>query len=244
MELSVVIPFYNEEDSAPALLAELRTVLDGQHIAYEVIAVNDGSRDSTEAVLAGLAAGWPQLRCYSFVKNQGQSAGLMFGFLRARGQIIVTIDGDGQNDPADIREMVKHLGEGWDMVIGKRVKRQDSGLRKRMSQLANFVRGCLLHDKITDSGCALKVFRRNVVESFIPICTLYSFIPVLAMTAGYKVDIVPVNHRPRIAGKSHYGLRIMLWRPLLDLLGVLWFIHRRYAAVSKIAYTGLEKENV
>ena len=244
MELSIVIPFYNEEASAPALLDEVRTVIDATGTAYEVIAVNDGSSDSTGAVLAGLVTRWPQLRCYSFADNQGQSAGLLFGFSHARGQLIVTLDGDGQNDPADIPAIVKHLGKGWDMVTGKRTKRHDSGLRKGMSRLANLVRGRLLHDKITDSGCALKVFRRKIVESFIPMRTLYSFMPALATAAGYKVDEVPVNHRPRVAGQSKYGLWTMLWRPLLDMFGVLWFIRRRCSAVGKIACTGLEKKDL
>lgn len=220
------------------MLAELRGVLDSHGADYEVIAINDGSRDTTGDILAGLAAGWPQLRGYSFATNHGQSAGLMFGFSRARGQIIVTLDGDGQNDPADIPALLQHLDKGWDMVTGKRARRQDSGLRRRMSKLANMVRGRLLHDKVTDSGCALKAFRREVVESFIPMRTLYSFMPALAVAAGYKIDEVPVNHRPREAGQSNYGLRVMLWRPLLDMIGVLWFIQRRSTAIGAIAHTG------
>lgn len=216
-------------------------VLDGHGQPYEVIAVNDGSRDTTGAVLAGLAANWPELRCFSFAGNHGQSAGLLFGFSRARGRIIVTLDGDGQNDPADIPAMVKHLGEGWDMVTGKRARRQDSGLRRRMSKFANLVRGRLLKDKVTDSGCALKVFRSEVAGAFIPMRTLYSFMPALVVAAGYTVDEVPVNHRAREAGQSNYGLWIMLWRPLLDMLGVLWFIRRRCTAIGKIAHYGPAK---
>jgi len=240
-ELSIVIPFFNEEALAPRLLAEVRAVLDGHGLPYEVIAVNDGSRDTTGLVLSGLAATWPQLLCFSFANNQGQSAGLLFGFARARGKIIVTLDGDGQNDPADIPAMVQHLGAGWDMVTGKRARRQDSGLRRRMSKFANRVRGHLLKDKVTDSGCALKAFRREVIEAFIPMRTLYSFMPALVVAAGYKVDEVPVNHRARAAGQSNYGLWIMLWRPLLDMLGVWWFIRRRCIAVGKIAHTGPTK---
>ena len=210
--------------------------------AYEVIAINDGSRDTTGAVLAALAANWPRLKCFSFAHNQGQSAGLLFGFSRAAGRIIVTLDGDGQNDPADIPAMLQHLGQGWDMVTGKRARRKDSGLRRRMSKFANLVRGRLLHDKVTDSGCALKVFRREVVEAFLPMRTLYSFMPALVVAAGYSVDEVPVNHRARETGQSNYGLWIMLWRPLLDMLGVLWFINRRCGAVGKISLAGPAKE--
>jgi dolichol-phosphate mannosyltransferase len=142
------------------------------------------------------------------------------------------MDGDGQNDPADIATLCGALGE-VDMIVGIRAERSDSWLRRRMSRVANAVRGLVLRDGVRDSGCALKVFRREVVESFIPIRTLYSFMPALAVAGGHRVAQRQVRHRPRRAGKSSYGLRVMLWRPFLDLLGVWWFTRRRFAPIPR-----------
>jgi dolichol-phosphate mannosyltransferase len=229
-ELSVVVPFYNEEACAGFVLDELREVLEALGRTYEVVAVDDGSRDATPRILAAAAAADPRIRIEGWRQNRGQAPALFWGMRQARGKIVVTLDGDGQNDPAGIAALLEGL-EGLnpaDMVVGIRATRRDSWLRRRMSRLANAVRGRILRDYVRDSGCALKVFRREVVDSFIPIQTLYSFMPALAVAAGFRVAQREVGHRPRHGGTSSYGLWKFLWRPLLDLLGVWWFSRRRF----------------
>lgn len=225
-DFSIVIPFFNEAPNVARLLEEVRRAMDALGGEYEVVCVNDGSTDATGAELARLAADWPQCRVVELAGNQGQAAALLAGLGTARGAILITMDGDGQNDPADIPRLLARLEE-CDLVAGVRARREDSPLRRVMSRVANGVRGRLLRDGVSDTGCALKVFRREVAGAFLPIRTLYSFMPALAVAAGFRVAEHPVNHRPRTAGTSNYGLRAMLWRPLLDMLGVWWFIRRR-----------------
>ncbi len=229
-ELSVVIPFFNEEQCAASVLAEVKATLEGLGRRYEVVAVDDGSSDRTAAALASVAGDDPRFRILRWETNRGQAAALYWGLRSARAPVVVTMDGDGQNDPAEIPALLREL-DGVDMVVGIRAARRDSWLRRRMSRLANAVRGRLLRDRVLDSGCALKVFRRQVIESFIPIRTLYSFMPALAVSAGFRVAQRQVRHRPRQGGRSSYGLWKFLWRPFLDLLGMWWFTRRRFALV-------------
>jgi dolichol-phosphate mannosyltransferase len=224
---TIIIPFYNEGPNVAALLNEVRGVMSELPIAYEVLAINDGSTDETKAELYSVMSTWRSLRVIDHRQNSGQAAALWSGFKQARGSVIVTMDGDGQNDPADIPRILEILDGGADMVAGVRAHRRDSLLRKLMSRLANAVRSLVLHDGIRDSGCALKGFRREVCGSFIPIRTLYSFMPALAKAAGYKIEQLPVKHRERTAGRSKYGLGVMLWRPIVDMLGIWWFSSRR-----------------
>jgi len=226
--VSVVVPFYNEAESILPLLTELNESLLTLKKRCEIIAVDDGSTDDTGEKLLVAAAHFPSLTFLQHRINRGQAAALWTGFAAARGAIIVTIDGDGQNDPADIPRLLQALEEGADLVSGERVNRQDSTLRRWMSRIANRVRSRILGDGVHDTGCALKVFRREVCASFIPIRTLYSFIPALAVSAGFRVVELPVAHRSRKAGISKYGLGVMLWRPLVDLIGVCWFTRRRF----------------
>ena len=205
-------------------------MLDGLRRTYEAIFVDDGSRDATAARFRAVAEGWPQARVIEQGRNQGQASALLRGLRAAAGPILVTLDGDGQNDPADIPRLVDLLG-GADFVAGVRAQRSDSALRRWMSRTANRVRARILEDGLRDSGCALKAFRREVVDAFLPIRTLYSFMPALAVAAGYKVVEAEVHHRPRTRGTSKYGLRVMLWRPLVDLIGVRWFLSRRIPPV-------------
>ena len=226
--LSVVIPFYNEAENVPQLMQEIRTVIERESLsALEVLAVDDGSSDETGIVLERVALDWPLLRVLHHAKNRGQAAALWTAFSAAQGQVIVTLDGDGQNDPGDIPELLKRLRDGVDMVAGYRKHRQDSNLRRTMSRVANAVRGRLLRDGVRDAGCALKVFRREVFQSFLPIRTLYSFMPAFAVAGGFGVVEMPVQHRSRNAGTSKYGLSVMAWRPLVDMLGVCWYARRR-----------------
>jgi len=226
-ELSVVIPFYNEEDNADGLLLEIEAVLSSVGQSYEILAVDDGSKDGTLAVLSARAEANPRVSVLSMDRNRGQAAALYHGLRTARAPIIITMDGDGQNDPADIPALLSGLDE-LDMVVGIRDASKRRFLRRWMSKLANAVRGRLLRDRMRDSGCALKVFRREVVDAFIPMLTLYSFMPALAQSAGFRIGQRKVSHRSRMGGVSSYGLRQFLWRPLLDLIGVCWFIRRRF----------------
>lgn len=223
---TVIVPFFNEEANVGSLLGELRRALDALDGAYEIILVDDGSADGTAAALNAGARDWSECRILSFTKNRGQAAALLSAFARAKGNVLVTLDGDGQNDPADIPRLLARL-DGADMVAGVRAHRQDSTLRRLMSRLANGVRSRVLGDGVTDTGCALKAFRREVAGAFIPIRTLYSFMPALAVAAGFRVVEEPVNHRPRTAGESKYGLAAMFWRPFVDMLGIWWFRQRR-----------------
>ena len=147
---------------------------------------------------------------------------------QAAGEILVTLDGDGQNDPADIPRLLAALHD-YDMVAGVRADRQDSWFRLAMSRLANSVRRSLLGDGLRDTGCALKAFRRVVVESFIPIRTLYSFMGAMAVAAGFRIRELEVAHRPRTRGQSKYGFSLFWWKPLIDMIGVFWFSRRRFS---------------
>lgn len=224
-QLSVVIPFYNEATNISPLLAEVRQTLETLGIPAEVVAIDDGSSDGTGAELVSIARGWPALRVERFAQNRGQAAGLWHGFRVARGTWLAMLDGDGQNPPAELARLWE-MRESADMISGARQGRQDSALRKTMSRVANAARRALLHDGVTDTGCSLKVFRREVAGSFVPIRTMYSFIPAFAVAAGFTVREVPVAHRPRRAGESKYGLRAMAVLPLLDLLALCWLLRR------------------
>ncbi len=230
---SVVVPFYNEAACAAALLAELNHVLGALGRPYEILMVDDGSKDATPQILAGISAATPACRHLRLEPNRGQAAALLYGLNQARGEILITLDGDGQNDPADIPALLARLAaaDHPDMVVGIRAQRKDSWLRRKISRLANGVRSRVLGDGVSDSGCALKVFHREVREAMIPIRTLYSFMPALAVAAGFRVVEMPVNHRARAGGTSSYGLGVFLWRPFLDMMGMWWFTQRRFPQV-------------
>ncbi|MEY3774565.1 MAG: hypothetical protein RLZZ129_1345 [Verrucomicrobiota bacterium] len=225
-ELSVVIPFHNEAGNAAALLTELRDALERIGVAAEIIGVDDGSTDSTLEILAATAQGRPLVRIIRFETNRGQAAALWAGLHGARGRWIATLDGDGQNPPHELLRLWQHKDEA-DMIVGLRQSRRDSWLRIAMSRTANRVRQFLLNDGVNDTGCSLKLFKRPVIGSFVPFRTLYSFMPAFARAAGWKVIEIPVAHRPRLAGRSHYGLWVMALLPLLDLLALSWLLKRR-----------------
>ena len=233
--LSVIVPFFNEEEVLPTFLAELRQSVDDLEddaheepgYACEVLLIDDGSTDRTEELLAAacvLRTGW---RTVALASNQGQAAALYAGMKAASGDWLVLLDGDGQNDPADIPRVLALLQAGADLGVGVRVARRDDWRRRSMSRLANAVRRRLLRDGVRDTGCGLKAMKHDVAEALIPIRTLYSFIPALAAGAGFRVAEVPVAHRPRMGGESKYGVKKFLFWPLLDMLGVWWFTRRR-----------------
>ena len=194
--------------------------------SYEVILVNDGSTDTSGQLIDNLTTGWPEAHAIHLTRNIGQAGALWHGLHEAAGKWIFTMDGDGQHDPADLRVLQANLSSA-DVVIGIRTPRQDSWLRRAMSRLANRVRGRLLRDHVTDTGCALKMLHHDVVGSLIPIRTLYSFIPAMAVNSGFQVVEVPVRHLPRLHGKSSYGLSVFFWKPTVDMLALWWLFKRR-----------------
>jgi glycosyltransferase involved in cell wall biosynthesis len=229
--ISVVVPFNNEAESAAEVVTEIVTVLEARGDPFEVVLVDDGSVDGTTDILRQVAARLPCCRLLILERCSGQGAALWHGLHVARGDILVTLDGDGQNDPADIPAMIDRL-QGVDIVLGVRARRRDTLIRRRMTKLANAVRRRWLRDHATDAGCALKVFRREVLSGLIPIQTLYSFIPACAVAAGFRSAEYPVHHRPRVSGRSHYSLRAMLWRPFVDMVALGWLNRRRIPRVN------------
>jgi glycosyltransferase involved in cell wall biosynthesis len=226
--LSVVVPFFNEEAVAYGVIEELAAELSALQRPWEAVLIDDGSTDHTHAELERAQKKWPGCRIIRFARNRGQGAALHEGIHAARAPVIVTMDGDGQNTPSDIGALSALLDRA-DLVNGVRRDRHDSRLRRALSRLANRVRGGMLNDGMSDAGCALKAFRREVAGAFWPIPMLNPFMPALAAAAGFRVIEHPVGHRRRAGGRSKYGLRVMLWRPCLDLLAVWWLLRRHKA---------------
>jgi glycosyltransferase involved in cell wall biosynthesis len=221
----VVVPVFDEATALPGLARELADVMGRMTGGWECIWVDDGSTDGSDAIIDRLVAppGSP-FRCVRFERNRGQAAALYAGLHEAVGDVVVVLDGDGQNRPDDIPRLVDALvRDGLDLVCGVRVDRQDGVVRRVMSRVANAVRSRFLRDGVRDSGCALKAMRREVVAALPPIRTLYSFIPAFARAAGFAVGECPVSHRARQGGRSSYGVRAFLWRPFVDMLGVRWY---------------------
>lgn len=231
-DLSLVIPVFDEEENLPPLAAEIRAALDPAGLAYEVLFVDDGSTDDSPAVLRALAAADPRLRVVRLRRNAGQSAALEAGFRHARGAVVVTLDADLQNDPADIPRLLAEL-PGWDLVCGVRVERRDDWVRRASSRIANGVRNRLTRESITDVGCTLKAFRADVARGMPMFTGMHRFLPTLARLQGARVKEVAVNHRPRLHGVPKYGIGNRLWRALADLFAVRWmqkrWIDRRLA---------------
>lgn len=223
---SVVIPAFNEEENLSALLEELDPVMDSLGGASEIVVVNDGSTDGTERVLMELTGRYPRLRSLTFRRNSGQSAAFAAGFEAARGEIVITMDADLQNNPADIRRLLEHL-DGHDVVCGIRSRRQDNFLRRWASRIANGVRRAVIHDRITDIGCSLKVFRKSYLEKLPLLDGMHRFFPALLEWQGARVTEVAVDHRPRRAGTPKYNIRNRLFRTIVDLFGVRWMRSRR-----------------
>jgi glycosyltransferase involved in cell wall biosynthesis len=220
--LSIVIPVYNEVENLVALLDELAEVLAAQKRTYEVIVIDDGSSDGTALLLRKLTAERAYLKAIFFRRNFGQTAGFDAGFRAASGDVVVTLDGDLQNDPHDIPAMVDKLDEGYDLVAGWRKQRQDGMLlRKVPSRIANWLIRKATRTGIHDLGCSLRVYRREVTDELRLYGEMHRFISVLADNMGARIAEMQVNHRPRHAGVSKYGLRRTL-KVLLDLLTVLF----------------------
>jgi glycosyltransferase involved in cell wall biosynthesis len=219
--LSVVVPLYNEEENVPILQAEIMAALSG--LDYEIIFVDDGSVDRT---VQQIALG-PPIRLVQFERNAGQSAAMYAGLQSARGATAVLIDGDLQNDPADIPKLLAEIDRGADLVCGYRAHRKDTLVKRVTSRIANFVRSRFTKDGVRDTGCTLKAMRRECIGALLPFKGMHRFIPALVKGAGYRLVEVPVNHRPRKFGQSKYGLGNRALRATADMFGVRWLLSRR-----------------
>jgi dolichol-phosphate mannosyltransferase len=220
-EVSLVIPVYNEEENLPVLQAEIRQAMEGVGCPYEVLYVDDGSTDGSPAVLRGLAAQDPQVRVLRQRRNSGQSAALDAGFRFARGEVVVTLDADLQNDPADIPRLLERIGD-YDVVSGVRARRRDSWVRRISSRIANGIRNRVTHESVTDVGCTLRAARAEYLRRVHVFNGMHRFLPTLLRMEGARVTEVPVNHRPRLHGQPKYNIRNRIWRALMDLFGVRW----------------------
>ena len=226
-ELSVVIPVYNEEENLPPLWEELRGVLDGCGLAFEVVFVDDGSRDRSAEIIRGFREADRRVRLVRLKANAGETAATDAGFKAAHGTWVVVMDADLQNDPHDIPALLSHL-DRWDAVTGWRVKRGegDGWLRRVSSRVANGVRNRLSEESIRDSGCTFRAFRRECLRDLVLYRGFHRFIPTLLTMRGYRVLEVPVNHRPRRFGRSKYGVMNRAFIAFADLLVVRWMKSR------------------
>jgi len=219
--VSVIVPVYNEEENVPILQSELRSGLRG--FDHEIIFVDDGSADHTAEQIEAA----PNVRVIRFKKNAGQSAAIYAGLQAARGAILVLIDGDLQNDPADISRLVGEISRGADLVCGYRAQRRDTRVKRFTSRIANAVRSRYTKDGVRDTGCTLKAMRRECFSALVPFKGMHRFIPALVKNAGYRLVEIPVNHRPRRFGQTKYGLGNRAVRATIDMFGVRWLLSRR-----------------
>jgi dolichol-phosphate mannosyltransferase len=233
-QLAVVVPVFNERDNIPPLLAEIATALRGR-IDFEIIYVDDDSSDDSVAVLAAARAAYPELRIVRHLSRSGQSTAVWNGVNAARAPWIATLDGDGQNDPADIPKMLAArdaAGPEMRLFAGWRTTRRDSFNKRISSRVANAVRSRILHDATPDTGCGLKLFEREVFLRLPYFDHMHRYLPALVKRAGYASTSVPVGHRPRTSGISKYGMLDRLWVGLADLRGVGWLMRR--AKVTRV----------
>lgn len=230
LELSIVVPVHNEAGNVQQLVAEIAIALEGR--AYEMVFVDDASTDDTRAVLVGLKEQFPALRVLSHRKNSGQSRAIRTGVLGAKGRIIGTLDGDGQNDPADLPDLYRKLTRAdapkeLKMVMGRRASRKDTAWKRFGSRFANSIRKRMLKDDCDDSGCGIKVMYRDAFLSLPYFDHIHRYMPAMMNAEGYRVEFLDVNHRERGAGRSKYTNFGRLWAALSDLRGVTWLIRRR-----------------
>ncbi len=226
--LSIVIPVFNESGNVQTLTEEIIQALPSNQYQYEIIFVDDGSKDDTPQRLQSLKTLYSQVCIVTHEKNYGQSAALISGAKTARYEWIVTLDGDGQNDPADIVLLCEALKEGKDssVVLGNRQKRQDTWLRRISSRIANRFRQKLLKDECPDTGCSLKLFPRDIFLELPRFNHMHRYFPALFKRYHFTIINVPVNHRPRLHGTSKYGLNNRLWVGITDIIGVMWLMRR------------------
>ena len=229
MAVSIVVPVRNEAENVAPLIAEIGAALDGRW-PYEIIYVNDGSTDATGERLAAVMKQRGNLRQIRHATSSGQSAAVRSGVRAARGAIVATLDGDGQNNPAFLPELISAITNGGDrigLVAGQRVGRKDTGFKKLQSRVANRVRDSILRDGTRDTGCGLKAFRRDVFLAMPYFDGLHRFLPALVRREGYEIAYVDVIDRPRQSGVSNYGFFDRLWIGIMDLAGVWWLLRRK-----------------
>lgn len=226
IDLSIVIPAYNEQDNIQTLLDRLADTFEPLHQHFEVVMVDDGSTDRTQALLVEQKATRSWLRVVALDCNHGQTCAMAAGFKAARGNVIATLDGDLQNDPAEIPRLMAMLDE-CDAVTGWRVKRNDPWLRKLSTRIANAIRNWLSGESIHDSACSLKVYKRACLEGLTLFEGMHRFMPTLVKMRGYSVKEVPVSHHPRFSGQAKYGVWNRAFRAFIDLLAVRW-MKKRY----------------
>lgn len=228
-DVSIVVPVRNEQDNVAPLIAEIAKALDGRW-DYEIVYVNDGSTDATAERLAAEMQVRKNLRQIKHAASSGQSAAVRTGVRAARGRIVATLDGDGQNNPAFLPELLTAIEKGGERIglaAGQRVGRQDTGFKKFQSRTANGIRNAILHDGTRDTGCGLKAFRRDVFLALPYFDGLHRFLPALVHREGFDIVYVDVIDRPRHSGVSNYGFFDRLWIGIMDLAGVWWLIRRK-----------------
>jgi dolichol-phosphate mannosyltransferase len=239
--VSIVVPVRNEADNVGPLIDEISRALDGR-FAYEIIFVNDGSTDATGERLRALMTQRKNLRQLKHATSCGQSAAVRSGVRAARGKLVATLDGDGQNDPAFLPALIDALGDATSrigLVAGQRVGRKDTGFKKFQSRVANAVRGAVLRDGTRDTGCGLKAFRKEAFLALPYFDGLHRFLPALMRREGFDIAYVDVVDRPRRSGTSNYGLFDRLWVGIMDLCGVWWLVRRKRATPVVTEVEGL-----
>lgn len=230
VDVSVVVPVFNEADNVESLCHEIVATLMKTERRFEVILVDDASTDATPERLAALQVG-ASLRVLRHRRNYGQSAAVATGFRHARGCLVATLDGDGQNDPSDMPRLLEHLhATGADCVTGVRATRRDRWLKRIASRVGNQFRDWVTADHVSDSGCGIRVMRRDCLAEVPVFNGMHRFLPTLLRAQGFRVEELVVNHRPRLRGASKYGLRNRLWRGLRDCFGVRWYLDRAVPA--------------
>jgi len=235
VELSIVVPLYNESENVLPLARRVFEVFAHDPRSLELVLVDDGSTDATWQQMLAARQMDGRVRAVRHLKRSGQSAALWTGCLAARAPVLCTLDGDLQNDPADLAGMLDALEE-CDLVCGVRTKRQDGGLRRLSAIVARWARRAVLGVDFQDTGCNLRVFKRPVLQKLFPFDGLHRFMPILAHHAGAIVREMPVSHKPRLAGKSKYGIYNRLGRGILDLAAMAWYRRRQIGTVQAVEY--------
>jgi len=225
IEISVVVPVYNEEGSLPLLVPKLVEVLKNLERSYEMIFVDDGSSDGSRRILREMVSQYPSLRILRLKENRGLSTALLAGMREAQGEKIVTLDSDLQIDPNDIPRLLEYL-DRYDMATGWRQKREDSWLKKISSKIANAVRNWVSGENIQDSACTFRAFKRECIKEVPVFNGMHRFLSTLVKMGGYRIIEVPVSHHPRRFGKSNYNIRNRMVRSFIDLLAVRWMKRR------------------
>lgn len=235
LDFSVVIPLKDEEENIEALIEEIEAAMQKVDGSWEVICVDDGSKDQTMPVLERLKKSKPYLRILAFDRNYGQSSAFDAGFKAANGQFIITLDGDRQNDPADIPALIAHKGD-YDLVCGRRMKRQDSLFKKFLSFIANQVRSRLCGDGVKDTGCSLKLYRTACLRQIKLFHGMHRFLPALFLIEGFRIKEIPVNHRKREKGRTKYNFFNRSLNTIADLFAVRWMRkrHLRYRLKGEV----------